>query len=326
MTLPKDAGYRISATPLFSSDACRATSGTQLEVAPGSWLAVVSAPGFETQRVPFVVPRRGAVDVVASLRPVGSTPRGFVHVPAGCVQRTTRARKRGGLTELGPRSVGAFDIMEREVLLAEFLQYLNDPETSEEAREAILARPVGHGDRESGVWPFVRKLANGSLGASMVKGILPVNGVSYRDAQAYAAWLTRKARKRGQKVVFELPTELELMRAACGPDGRPYAYGAWFSPAWQKGAGARPYVFAEPPQSFPIDESMFGVYDLTGSLAEWCTRSDTPVSNQNQVVFGGSFTAWVVPSLSTTTGFDADAADATFGFRLASHPERAESR
>ena len=71
---------------------------------------------------------------------------------------------------------------------------------------------------------------------------------------AYADWRTANARKAGRDFTFDVPTDLELLRAACGADGRLYTYGSWFSPAWQKAAGSHPLAFPEPPLSFPVDE------------------------------------------------------------------------
>jgi hypothetical protein len=117
------------------------------------------------------------------------------------------------------------------------------------------------------------------------------------------------------------------MRAACGVDGRPYAYGFWFSPGWQKCAGSRPFLFSEPPYSFTVDESPFGVYDLTGSVVEWSVSSEMAlVGKAGQGVLGGSFLSWTIEPLTSVTSFGPDATDPSFGFRLAVHPRAAESR
>jgi hypothetical protein len=328
MTLPPGGEYRMTAAPLFASAECRASAAPAQVLEPGSWLAVVSAPGYETQRVPFLVPRGGEVDVAASLRPSGTTPPHFVFIPAGFVQITSRHRRRGGIAETGPRDVGAFAIMEREVTLEEYLAYLNDPATPQASRDTLITRARPHGDRPSFVWPRVTKKPDGSLEAlSVAEAMKPVNGVSFREARAYAAWVTKTTRAAGRDLEFELPTELEVMRAACGVDGRRYAYGSWFSPPWQKAAASRAHIFAEPPFSYPVDESPFGVFDLTGSVAEWCASSDLAIDGATgQAIIGGSFLHWTIDPLTTAMSFGPDAEDPGFGFRLAIHQRAPETR
>ncbi len=324
--LPAGAGYRITATPAFSSAASRVESGDSVGLADGSWLAIVRAPGRETERIPFVVSRPDPVVRSVSLRLRGATPAGFVHVPAGEYRRRA-GPSAGGTIDRAGESVGGFSIMEREVLVGEFLQFLNDPKTPEVTRERATFRTTKHGTHAGSIWSRVSRAPDGRLKAGPIEQILPVNGVSFVDAVAYAAWRTDRAREAGRKLVFDVPTAGELMRAAMGSDGRAYAYGSWFSPGWQKTAGSRSFIFSEPPTSFPTDESPFGVFDLTGSVSEWCRSGGAAGGNDaRQCIFGGAFTQFSVAPLTSLTSFESDAADPTFGFRLVVRDAASESR
>ena len=108
----------------------------------------------------------------------------------------------------------------------------------------------------------------------------PVVLVSQSDAEAYAAWLSRRT---GAK--WRLPTELEWEKAARGTDGRYFPWGNEFDPSRLNSHDAGPFDTL-PAGSFPAGASPFGVLDAAGQVFEWTATAAGP---GRAIVKGGSW-------------------------------------
>jgi formylglycine-generating enzyme required for sulfatase activity len=94
----------------------------------------------------------------------------------------------------------------------------------------------------------------------------PVMGVSFFDAQAYCAW-----RSAETGIAYRLPSEDEWEKAARGVDGRFFPWGNGFDSTFCKMATSRPgRPQPEPVRSYPVDRSVYGVFDCAGGIREWC--------------------------------------------------------
>ena len=103
---------------------------------------------------------------------------------------------------------------------------------------------------------------------------LPVVGISYRDAVAFASWAGKR-----------LPTEEEWERAARGTDERIWPWGSRFEPRrcnskeWQAGRTTRVDLF-------PAGVSPVGAFDMAGNVWE-LTASDW--EGMGKAIRGGSY-------------------------------------
>jgi serine/threonine-protein kinase len=93
----------------------------------------------------------------------------------------------------------------------------------------------------------------------------PVLEVHFGCAVAYARW---HAERTGQP--WRLPGELEWEKAARGVDGRFLPWGDHLDPSWCSMRDSRPSPLVAEVDSYPVDESVYGVRGMAGNVRDWC--------------------------------------------------------
>ncbi len=121
----------------------------------------------------------------------------------------------------------------------------------------------------------------------------PVIGISYADAQAYAAWLASRGLD-GARVC----TDLEWERAARGADGRLWAHGDWLDDTMNDDAnidatyGRKTLAFGpDEVGAHPLSTSPFGLVDTVGNAWEWTTSIDHEPDQRGGSWYQGRTTA-----------------------------------
>jgi formylglycine-generating enzyme required for sulfatase activity len=103
----------------------------------------------------------------------------------------------------------------------------------------------------------------------------PVTGVSWYEAAAFCAW-SRSS----------LPSEAEWERAAAGPEGRRFPWGASLPDHHHANFGRR-FGGVTPVGLFPDRTSGEGVHDLAGNVWEWSLDPYAPHGDAYRVLRGG---------------------------------------
>jgi formylglycine-generating enzyme required for sulfatase activity len=270
LILPPGLRVRRTSRPLFAG--------------PGSLVGVTPVNGLALERSTYVFLFRKMdfEDLIVSytpsdaplrftLNPLGTTPPGFRFVPTNN-QRPHHDR---------------FWIMETEVTAGQYLEFLNSPEAA--ARIAGSSVPIlfpRSNENAASGGHFPRDASGRFLLPDSWQSDWPVCGVSWHDAKAYADWRTAKAQAAGLHHVYALPTLGEWAEACAGHEMHlRFVYGARFRPKWQSSCFARPKPHVEPVLSFPNDESVYGVFDLAGSISEW--QDDWWLEDRGLRRFGG---------------------------------------
>jgi formylglycine-generating enzyme required for sulfatase activity len=158
---------------------------------------------------------------------------------------------------------------------------------------------------------------------------LPVSSITWAEAGAFCAWAGGR-----------LPTEAEWERGARGDDAQQYPWGNTFDP-WRcntrDGGPHAPTAAAE----YPDCVSPYGVLDLSGSVAEWCSdwyedayyakslaeNPTGPATGTTRVSRGG---AWMTPSqftrVASRSGIEPTWHGPMQGFRCAQNDRKADEK
>ncbi len=178
---------------------------------------------------------------------------------------------------------------------------------SDEAEKEILEfeRLVAQGE-----WPTGPRFEQDP---SLNSATQPVTGVSWYEAQAYAAWLTAKLRKAGDigdDEAVRLPTPAEWQLAASGPGGHEYPWGGPADPRWANTNESR-LGRPTPVHMYPAGTTPEGALDLCGNVWEWTNEE----SGQLAVLAGGSWYNTINTANTAARHRDYRRADIV-GFRL----------
>jgi formylglycine-generating enzyme required for sulfatase activity len=234
-------------------------------------------------------PDREGTFTVTIRSPVTDSPPGllpdlpdFVFIPSGHFLFGDHLR----LQEPHYVWLAGFFVNPFEVTNAEFREFLIDP----------------HGYSDDANWTEAGrrwKTAGSSHSTALLKptdpdfkrfgqGDQPVVQVNWFEANAFCHWLTRSV--GAGKWIFGLPTEAEWEKAARGPDNFDYGLGMNISDNevglynWKKNPGAEVTVVGLQETKLKYQPNRYGVYHMTGNVAEWTQSIYRAYSRQHRYV------------------------------------------
>ncbi|MCE9584143.1 MAG: SUMF1/EgtB/PvdO family nonheme iron enzyme [Planctomycetes bacterium] len=278
--------------------------------AMGSWLLIVVPEEGEPVRVPLRIGRQQELRCEVPVMGAGEIPGGFLMVTGGeFAWQGDRELPAGMLPE--QRQVGEFLMGRFPVTCAEYAVFLNDLVKSDPAVAAARAPREAVG--APSLWPLlpgegyvVPTAKRKGVGGQRIAGFSvdwaedwPVVGISWVDACAYARWRSLREQR-----VFFVPHEAQREKAARGTDGRTHPWGNYFRDGISNtntahGEGPR----LTPVDSFPFDESPYGVRGLAGNARDWCLNDPGESTHHRwRMVRGGN---WGSPSPAARAAFRA---------------------
>ena len=191
--------------------------------------------------------------------------------------------------------VPVFYIDRCEVSIKDYAEFLRYIRRTGDHRQCHPAEREGKEHTPSGLGP-----------ASPTHLLLPVHGVDWFDAYAYAAW-------KGKR----LPTRAEWQKAAGALQGNLYPWGREFlSPNVNLRSGLVPV------NDYPSGRSPYGCYQMAGNVEEWCMDRIDRDAKRQRPLCGGSFRSRRTDILVRSERHaDPTSREVTFGFRCVSDPE-----
>jgi len=247
---------------------------------------------------------------------IRNTPEGMAYVPAGEFLMGLSEEQRKALCEQHhmPESVAEFYFgKESPGHTVDLPAYYIDRFEVTNARYKPFVDTTGHAPPQSKAWD----------GQEIRPGFeqLPVTGVTWHDAAAYAQWAGKR-----------LPTEAEWEKAARGPGARVYPWGDEFDAARcnvKAAAKGAPVKVG----SFPDGASPFRCCDMVGNVQEWTADTFKPYPGSKapagasgnpdlKVVRGASWAEEraYLSTCVTRSSLPSDRAENTLGFRCTKTP------
>jgi len=235
----------------------------------GSHLLMMELPGRHPVMAPVQVPRLAQVELFVRF-PEEELGPDLAFVPGGVTLTGGALGEYGEPMPVHPVEVPDFALGIFPVTFGDYVEFLADLEPIEaQARlpRSALAGPLVSRTSDGSLIPDPERLFEGRRLRQRPDALrLPVVGVAWDDAVAYCGWASER---RG--LPLRLPTEQEWEKAARGVDGRSFPWGSAYDPGFANWRGSRSGpARLESVGAFGMDESIYGVRDTAGGVANWC--------------------------------------------------------
>ncbi|MBI2900556.1 MAG: protein kinase [Planctomycetes bacterium] len=251
-------------------------------LARGSYLLVLRRSGFRDTRFPLLLGRGQDLSLRVNLYTDEEIGAEHVYVPAGEFVSGDPLALGGGARRTRAKTGDIF-IGRFEVTVLEYQEFLND------RKFHPLDECIKHAPRHANDPRHHVKVEGERIAIVKMDPSHPVSEIDWHDAAEFCAWRTARAKERGEPFAYRLPTALEWEKAARGVDGRAFVWGEKFD--WTFTTGY--YSEEKAPGTrrigiIPADESVYGVRDMAGNVAEWCEDTFDPHTGRFKIVCGGA--------------------------------------
>jgi formylglycine-generating enzyme required for sulfatase activity len=316
------------------------TTPLAVELAPGSYVLTVEAPGHTTVRLPFLLARGETLS--PSLRLPTTVPDGFVYVPPGRFLYGTADEAYRNFDTSVPihaRTTRGFFVAQNETTFGQWLEFLARLSPSERAKRTPALPRNMHGSMRleplgDGGWRLYLQPTEHEYSARLGEPIVylgrdrraaqdwrrfPVSGIGWDDAEAYVAWLRSTGRVPGAR----LCREDERERAARGADDREFPHGDALAPDdanFDETYGKEPLGFGpDVVGAHPRSRSLFGLDDVTGNVWEWTVGEGT--TGSQKVLRGGAYYYGAMTNrIPNRQVVESSMRDANLGLRVCADP------
>ncbi len=255
---------------------------TPLDAVPveaGSYLIRIERDGFLPVRYPIHIGRQehwdgippgGTAPLPVVLPPLGSLTDAECYIPAGWY------RSGGDPAAINPAPgrrlwVDGFVMARTPVTNRQYMALLDALARRDGLDAAMALTPCLDGSilGERGEplygWDGERFILVPDPDGDMWSPDWPVLQVDYETTARFIAGLAGLT-----GLPWRLPGAHEWEKAARGVDGRSYAWGNHFEPSWcRMRQSLDGHVLPAPVESYPVDESPYGVRGVTGNCREW---------------------------------------------------------
>ncbi len=312
----------------------------QFDVARGSYLISIKAPGRQPIRYPVLVQRAENLTISIKMPLAKDIPDGFVYIPAGRFlfgSARDESVRKGFLNTVPVHQLEtkSFLIAKNETTYREWIDFLSALNPQERAKLNVKLTKGGMGgsveilETRDGRWELKLQTSSELFTAKMGESInykarklrqrqdwlrMPVGGVSLDAAEAYVKWLNQSRRVLGAR----LCSEYEWERAARGADEREFPRGDTLDlddAVFDTTYGRDP--FAVGPDEVGVHSSgasPFGVNDMAGNVFEWVTSALD--SKEALIRSGGYIFGEGTQRLTNRTTMERSFRDPGIGFRV----------
>ena len=294
-----------------------------LELAMGSYVLIVKAPGHESVRYPVCIERNTHWRGTLKLLTEGMIPEGFVYIPGTEAWLGGDPLATNGWP-LRRVSIESFLVARHPVTFGEYCEFLDalarDAPGAELPHVPVLEEESSLCKRGSGGRYEVDDRSSVLAGtmdtpapARSALSQLPVIGICHADMLAYVAW-----RSRRDGATYRLPSAEEREFVARGVDRRIHPWGNSYDAALCHVRDSSPGLpMPNVVGAGPRDCSVHGVRDLAGCIQE-ITASHFDGAGRLLEVRGGSWSAGAPTTRGAWRGAcTADVKNMQLGFRIA---------